>query len=232
MVVSDKYQGYRIPKSIIGYAVRKYYRYKLSIRDVSEMLLERGVEFSYEIVRKWGKISGTVFARGIRRKKGSSFKDKWHIDEMHLLFLKKALKTSGFVSRVYADPYKSDHYMVADKLRSYRKAHGVVCKSGEHRSPKCLYNIIEKSHQATGEKERQIRRFKDQGSTQRFLATLGTFLNLLKVSLYKHPAKVYRRGFKTAFQIFDEIVLSSPISPKIQNRGTYQIFFQNKLTVP
>jgi putative transposase len=41
MVVSEKYKGYQTPQSIIGYAVRKCYFYKLSLRDVSEMLLDR-----------------------------------------------------------------------------------------------------------------------------------------------------------------------------------------------
>ena len=52
MVVSDKHKGYRTPKSIIGYAVKKYYRYKLSLRDISEILLERGIEVTYETIRK------------------------------------------------------------------------------------------------------------------------------------------------------------------------------------
>ncbi len=73
-----------MPKSIIGYAVRHYYRYKLSLRDVSEMLLERGVEVTYETIRKWCIVWGSLHARAIRRKRGSSFKDKWHIDEVRL----------------------------------------------------------------------------------------------------------------------------------------------------
>lgn len=70
-----------MPKSIIGYAIRRYYRFKLSLRDVSEMLLVRGIEVSYEAIRNWCSIWGPVFAKTIRRKRGYSFKDKWHIDE-------------------------------------------------------------------------------------------------------------------------------------------------------
>lgn len=99
--------------------------------------------------------------------------------------------------------------MVTDKLRSYRKAHRVVCKSAEHRSHKRLNNIIENSHQPTREKERQMRKFKDPGNTQRFLSAMGSFLNLLKVGRYKHSAKEHRQRLKVAFQIFDQIVLSS-----------------------
>ena len=197
------------------------------------MLLERGIEVSYETIRKWCKTWGPVFARSIRQKRGSSFNDRWHIDEMRVVirgevfwlwrlidsggeeievllqkrrnaksairFLKKALKRIGCVPRV----------MVTDKLRSYRKAHRILCKSAEHRSHKRLNNIIENSHQPTREKERQMRRFKDPGNTQRFLSTMGTFLNLLKVGRYKHQAKEYRQKLRTAFQTFDEIVFTN-----------------------
>ena len=40
----EEYKGYRFPKSIIDFAVRYYYRYKLSLRDMSEIMLDRGVE--------------------------------------------------------------------------------------------------------------------------------------------------------------------------------------------
>jgi transposase-like protein len=60
--MTEKYKGYRMPKSIIGYAVRQYHRYKLILRDVSEMLLERGVEVTYETIRKWCKVWGPVLS--------------------------------------------------------------------------------------------------------------------------------------------------------------------------
>ena len=220
--MTDRYKGYRMPKSIIGYAVRHYYRYKLSLRDVSEMLLERGVEVTYETIRKWCNVWGPLYARAIRCKRGSSFNDKWHIDEVRLKikgeifclwrlidsageeieillqrrrnakaairFLKRALKRIGVLPRV----------MVTDKLRSYRKAHRVLLKSVEHRSHKRLNNRIENSHQPTREKERQMRGFKTPGNAQRFLSSMGVFLNLLKVGRYKHSAQEYRHKLKTA----------------------------------
>lgn len=98
--------------------------------------------------------------------------------------------------------------MITDKLRSYRKAHRILCKSVEHRSHKRLNNRVENSHQPTREKERQMRGFKKAGNTQRFLSSMGAFLNLLKVGRYKHAAQEYRQKLKTAFATFDEIVYS------------------------
>jgi putative transposase len=47
----ETYKGYHLPKSVIGFAVRYYYRYKISLRDLSEMLEDRGLSIPYETIR-------------------------------------------------------------------------------------------------------------------------------------------------------------------------------------
>ncbi len=64
-----------------------------------------------------------------------------------------------------------------------------MLKKSEHRSHKRLNNRAENSHQPTREKEKQMRGFKTPGSTQRFLSSMGTLLNLLKVKRYVGSAK-------------------------------------------
>ena len=81
-MMSERYKGYRVPKAVIGYAVRLYFRYKLSLRDVSELLIERGFCVTYESIRLWVKNLGPVYAQAIRKKKRMCSRDKWHIDEM------------------------------------------------------------------------------------------------------------------------------------------------------
>jgi transposase-like protein len=46
------YSGYRFPRDIIQRAVWMYLRFTLSFRDVEELLAERGIETSYETVRR------------------------------------------------------------------------------------------------------------------------------------------------------------------------------------
>jgi len=55
VAMRDHYKGYRMPKSVIGFAVRYYHRYKLSLRDVSELLHDRGIDVTYETIRNWNK---------------------------------------------------------------------------------------------------------------------------------------------------------------------------------
>jgi hypothetical protein len=47
------YHGHRFPAVVISCAVRSYFRFSLSLRDVEELLLERGVVVTYETIRCW-----------------------------------------------------------------------------------------------------------------------------------------------------------------------------------
>jgi putative transposase len=75
------YHGHRFPAVVISCAVRWYFRFSLSLRDVEELLLERGVVVTYETIRCWCDKFGAEFARcakAARPRPGSI----WHLDEM------------------------------------------------------------------------------------------------------------------------------------------------------
>ena len=57
------YKGYRFPPEIISHGVWLYYRLAVSLRDVSELLLARGIEVSHEAVRLWTLRFGLEYAR-------------------------------------------------------------------------------------------------------------------------------------------------------------------------
>jgi len=52
------YKRHRFPPDVIRHAVWLYFRFTLSLRDVEEMLAERGIELSYETVRCWTRKFG------------------------------------------------------------------------------------------------------------------------------------------------------------------------------
>ncbi|SOY44340.1 hypothetical protein CBM2589_B120303 [Cupriavidus taiwanensis] len=47
------YHGHRFPAAVISHAVRWYFRFNLSLRDIEELLFERGVVVTYETIRRW-----------------------------------------------------------------------------------------------------------------------------------------------------------------------------------
>src|SRR5437764_13404988 len=75
------YLRHRFPPLVIQHAIWLYLRFTLSYRDVEELLAERGLEVSYEPVRRWVLKFGRGFARRIRRARPRP-SDRWHLDEM------------------------------------------------------------------------------------------------------------------------------------------------------
>src|SRR5205809_3342191 len=75
------YRRHRFPPPVIQHAVWLYLRFTLSYRDVEELLAERGLDVSYETVRRWVLKFGPGFARRLRRSRPRP-SDRWHLDEM------------------------------------------------------------------------------------------------------------------------------------------------------
>ena len=77
------YKGFRFPGEIIAHSVWLYHRFALSFRDVSEMMLERGVIVSHETIRQWCEKFGQTYANALRRRRARPG-DKWHLDEVFI----------------------------------------------------------------------------------------------------------------------------------------------------
>src|ERR1700730_4378963 len=73
-------RGYRFPPEIIQRAIWLYYRFTLSLRDVEELLAERGIEVTYETIRQWGIQFGPAIARDLLGRPRPH--SRWHMDEM------------------------------------------------------------------------------------------------------------------------------------------------------
>jgi len=139
------YYGYRFPPEIISYAVWLYHRFCLSLRDVEELLAERGVTVSYEAVRQWCLKFGPSFAKKLRHRQGRHG-DTWHLDEVFVSiqgkrrYLWRAVDQDGDVLDVLVQPHRDQraatrffrkllkglHYVprliVTDRLGSYGAA--------------------------------------------------------------------------------------------------------------
>src|SRR3989337_2142818 len=107
------YKRHRFPPDVIRQAVWLYFRFTLSLRDVEELLAERGIDVSYETIRCWTMKFGTAIAAKIRRARPRA-DCVWHADDREgevldmlvqkrcnkaaaLKLLRKLLKNQGFV---------------------------------------------------------------------------------------------------------------------------------------
>ena len=60
------YKCHSFPPEIIAHAVRLYLRFNLSLREIETMLLERGIDVSYETIRRRVAKFGPPIARNLR----------------------------------------------------------------------------------------------------------------------------------------------------------------------
>jgi transposase-like protein len=75
------YRRHRFPPSIIQPAIWLYLRFTLSYPDVEDLLAERGLDISYESVRRWVLKFGPLVARTLRQRRPRP-SDQWHLDGM------------------------------------------------------------------------------------------------------------------------------------------------------
>ena len=72
---------HQFPPAIIRHAVWLYLRFTLSRRDVEDLLAERGLDVSYETVRRWVMKFGPTFALELRHRCPRPTA-RWYLNEM------------------------------------------------------------------------------------------------------------------------------------------------------
>jgi putative transposase len=77
------YKGRRYPAVIIAHCVWRYHRFPLSLREVEELMVVRGVIVCYETIRAWCARFGPGYACRLRRRQPRPG-DRWHLDEVFL----------------------------------------------------------------------------------------------------------------------------------------------------
>ena len=75
------FKRHRFPPDKIRYAVWLYYRFAASLRDVEDLLAERGIDLSYQTVRCWANKFGPAIDSNIRKTRRNA-DCVWHLDEM------------------------------------------------------------------------------------------------------------------------------------------------------
>ena len=221
------YHGHRFPAAVISCAVRWYFRFQLSLRDIEELLFERGVIVSYETVRRWCDKFGTCFAyrvKAARHKPGTT----WHLDEvfvtlrgepyllwravdqhgaeLDILLQKRRDKAAAkrFFKRVLASCAEAPRKIVTDQLRSYPAAKAEIPELAHVRhvfvkASARVNNRAENSHQPTRERERRMRGFRDPERTQVFLSSFGPIRQHFALKRHLLRPSLHRKQLSARF---------------------------------
>jgi putative transposase len=209
------YAGYRFPPEIIRQAIWLYLRFTLSLRDVEDLLSERGIAVSYETVRRWVNHFGPTIAADLRKRRPKPH-SIWHLDEVYLkidgrlVYLWRAVDAEGEVLDVLVQRNRSKHAalkllrkllkkyailperLVTDDLRSYGVAARILGIESRHKRGRWSNNRAENSHQPTPRREHKMQRFKSPGSAQKFLSTHAAVFNTFNVQRHLTSAQTHR----------------------------------------
>jgi putative transposase len=181
-----------------------YVRFPLSLRNVEDLLHERGIDISHETVRFWWNRFGPIFAAEIRVKRAQHLRAwpqwQWHLDEMfvkiggEMHYLWRAVDHEGEVLEAYVTKtrnrkaalkflrkamkrYGQPDVFVTDRLRSYRAALMDVGMAKRQETGRWLNNRVENSHQPLRRRERAMQRFRQMRSLQKFVAVHSSVHN-------------------------------------------------------
>jgi putative transposase len=201
--MKNPFRYFNSSPEVIRLTVMMYIRYPLSLRQVEDLLFERGIDVCHETVRFWWNRFGPMFAAEIRKRRidrRSYSIWRWHLDEVFVRingethYLWRAVDHEGEVLEVFATKrrdrkaaltfikramkrYGRPKVIVKDRLRSYRAAMKVIGNSQIQECGRWLNNRAENSHQPFQRRERAMSKFRDIKTLQKFATVHASIHN-------------------------------------------------------
>ena len=184
--------------------VMLYVRYPLSLRNVEDLLFERGYDLCHETVRLWWNRFGPMFAADIRRQRVNRMKGfhqwRWHLDEMYvklngeMVYLWRPVDHDGEVLESYVTKKRDKsaalasmkkalkrhgkaEAIVTDGLKSYAAAMKELGNQDQNETGRWLNNRVENSHLPFRRRERAMQRFRRMKSLQKFASVHASITN-------------------------------------------------------
>ena len=226
------YRRHRFPPLVIQHAVWLYLRFTLSYRDVEDLLAERGLDVSYETVRRWVLKFGPIVARALRERRPRP-SSRWHLDEMvvriagKLMYLWRAVDDEGeildmlvqrgrdkraavkLMRKLLSKQGFAPAVVVTDQLRSYAAAFRALGLGARHEQGLRANNRAENSHLVIRRRERKMQRFKSGGSAQRFLGMHAAVYNTFNVQRHLISRSTLRTFRAAAMMQWKEATLAA-----------------------
>ncbi|MDA9099631.1 IS6 family transposase [Planktomarina sp.] len=207
-------------------AVMMYVRFPLSLRNVEDLLHERGVDVSHETIRFWWNCFGPMFASKITRKRRNQARSysnwQWHFDEVFVKingerhYLWRAVDHEGEVLESYVSK-RRDHkaalkftrksmkrngqprIIVTDKLRSYRAAMMIIGSASRQETGRWVNNRAQNSHLPFRRRERAMLRFRRTATLKKFVSIHTSIQNHFNQERHLYSRINFKLNRTTAF---------------------------------
>ena len=201
----DPFRYFDSSPEVIRLVVMMYVKYPLSLRNVEDLLYERGIDICHETVRLWWNRFGPMFAAEIRRKRVAAMRQhthwRWHLDEVYVKingemhYLWRAVDHEGEVLESFVTkdarqgrgaevhqegdeaPRPAPEAITTDGLRSYGAAMKEIGNADRQEVGRWANNRAENSHQPFRRRERAMLRFRQMKTLQKFASVHGSFHN-------------------------------------------------------
>lgn len=192
---ANPFRYFHSSPEIIRLAVLMYVRFPLSLRNVEDLLFERGIDVCHETVRLWWNRFGPLFAADIRSQRVSRMRGfrhwRWHLDEIYvklngeMVYLWRAVDLEGEILESYVTRKRDKsaalrflkktlkrhgqaETIVTDGLKSYPAAMRELGNADRREMGRHLNNRAENSHLPLRRRERAMLRFRQMKTLQKF----------------------------------------------------------------
>jgi putative transposase len=222
--MKDPFRCFNSSPEDIRLTVMMYILYPLSLRQVEDLLFERGIDICHETVRFWWNRFGPIFAAEIRKRRVQSHsysRWRWHLDEVFVRingethYLWRAVDHEGEVLEVFATKqrdreaalkflkramkrYGRPHAIVTDRLRSYRAAMKILDVSDRQECGRWLNDRAENSHQPFRRLEGAMAKFRDIKTLQKFASIHTSIHNHFNLERHLSPRETFKQNRSAA----------------------------------
>jgi putative transposase len=204
MTMRSPFRYFKTSQEIIRLAVVLDICFPLSLRNVEDLLHERGIEISHETVRYWWNRFVPMFAAELRRKRGDRTRGckhwRWHLDEVFVKingvthYLWRAVDHEGEVLESVVTRTRDrkaalkflkksmkrhgrPENIVTDRLRSYGAALKDLGRGDDREMGRWMNNRAENSHLPFRRRERAMLRFRRMRTLQKFASVHASVHN-------------------------------------------------------
>jgi putative transposase len=228
----NPFRYFKTSPEIIRLAVMMYVRFPLSLRNVEDLLHERGVDICHETVRYWWNRFGPMFAREIRKKRMHPVPNhsnwKWHLDEVFVKingethYLWRAVDHEGEVLDAFVSKrrdrkaaldflkkimkkYGAPKVIVTDRLKSYRAAMKIIGNESIQEVGRWKNNRCENSHLPFRRREYAMLKFRRMRSLQKFVSVHSSVSNHFNKERHLNSRKIYKVQREAALIVWQQL---------------------------